>query len=540
MPRQLMPPATLALLAAAAPTAYAQTTPSLVVEFVSIMSPVSAAPVPLGPLAFLFSVLAIGLAVLLGKRKGPGHWLSLPALAALVGLGLSQPDSTQAEMVQRTLDLQTSPASIALNAEISERLLVRNTTGQALRIASLGLKDGTDTMRLFTPSDTSEAVACKSGLVLAAAQSCAIEVVVSENFALQAGSFIKVKLRDLHPTQPAVGYDQIYYHLARKQPDLNRFAQGTTNYTRQTERTELKRAQDYCEDTGRGTATAYVARSVSLINGTGFTCTVSEASVDASKLKTVVVGPNGQLYLTDGHHTFTTLWELKDGGADLPVFVRVAANFSDSPNLGSFWSQMQANNYVWLRDAQGNAITPEQLPASLGLAALADDPYRSLVYLTRDMGYKNSGVPEFAEFYWGMWLRGQNLDVNDYDLRDLSPAAVVVVSPNNEIADTGSTTSYVAAVRDAALLMRQLTPGAEIAPGVTGTQFGQNTSAMTQKDWDDLLKEEIWQDDARESDNRYRNGGKAWYATGWRLCGAPADNAACWQTNMIVDHTAAQ
>ncbi|THJ35265.1 midcut-by-XrtH protein [Lampropedia aestuarii] len=540
MSRHLMPAAVLAFSAAATPAAYAQTTPSLVVDFVSIMSPVSAAPVPLGPLALLLSVLAIGLAVLLGKRKGPSHWLSLPVLAAVVGLGLSQPDSTQAEMVQRTLDLQASPASLALNTQISERLLVRNTTGQALRITSLGLKDGTDTMRLFTPNDTNEAVACKSGLVLTANQACAIEVVVSENFVLQAGSFLQVKLRDLHPTQPAVGYDQIYYHLARKQPDLNRFAEGTTNYTRQIERTELKRAQDYCEDTGRNSATDYVARSVSLINGTGFSCTVSEANVDASKLKTVVVGPNGQLYLTDGHHTFTTLWELKDGGPDLPVFVRVAANFSDNPDLSSFWSQMQANNYVWLRDANGATITPAQLPTSLGLATLADDPYRSLVYLTRDMGYKNSGVPEFAEFYWGMWLRGQGLDVNDYDLRDLTPAGVVVVSPNHEIADTGSTTSYVAAVRDAALLMRQLTPGAEIAPGLTGTQFGQNTSAMTQNNWDTLLQEEVWQDDARESDNRYRNGGKAWYATGYRLCGAPADNADCWQTNMIVDHTATQ
>lgn len=535
MHRLLLPPAILAFLVAATPAAYAQTTPSLVVEFVSILSPVSATPVPLGALVLLLSVLAIGLMVLLGKRKGPGHWLSLPVLAALVGIGLSQPHSTQAEMVQRTLDLQTNPASIALNTQISERLLVRNTTGQALRLESLKMQDGTANMRLFAPSDTSQAPSCTSGLVLAVSQACAIEVVVSENFALEAGSVVKVKLNDLHPTQPAVGYDQIYYHLARKQPDLNRFAQGTTNYTRQTERTELKRAQDYCEDTGRGTATGYVAGAVSLMNGTGFTCTVSEANVSASGLKTVVVGPDGQLYLTDGHHTFTTLWELKDGGPELPVFVRVAANFSDSQNLSRFWGQMQAHHYVWLRNAQGAAITPEQLPTSLGLDALADDPYRSLVYLTRDMGYKNSGVPEFAEFYWGMWLRNQHLNLNDYNLLDLTPAGVVV-SPNNAITDTGSTTSYVAAVRDAALEMRQLRPGAEIAPGVTGTQFGQNTSAMSQENWDVLLKEKIWQDDARESDNRYRNGGKAWYAKGWRLCGAPVDNPTCWQQSMFAHH----
>ena len=36
---------------------------------------------------------------------------------------------------------------------------------------------------------------------------------------------------------------------------------------------------------------------------------------------------------------------------------------------------------------------------------MQEDRYRSLVYFTRDIAYANGGLPEFAEFLWGDWLR---------------------------------------------------------------------------------------------------------------------------------------
>ncbi|THT97468.1 hypothetical protein E9531_15945 [Lampropedia puyangensis] len=531
--------ATLAGLLALTP-AHAQPSPSLVITFSPYFA-ASATPVPVGPWALFLSIVAIGTALLIGKRKGAGHWMSLPALAALLVMGaISLPQASLAERLQRTISLQTSPAHINLETQTSEQVLVRNDTSQPVRLESLAIDGAQENLRLFAPENTPESTACQSGAVLSAGQACVIEVVASPNFALQEGDVVKVQLKDLHPTQASLGYDQIYYHLARKQPDLNRFEPSDPNYVRQIERTELKRAQDYCEDTGRGKAINHEQRTVSLIEGTGFECTIGDDAVLADKLKTVVVGPNGQLYLTDGHHTFTTLWELSDGGPELPVFVRVAANFSQTNSLASFWRLMQDNQFVWLFDAQGQAITAAQLPERLGLDTMADDPYRSLVYLTRDMGYDNANVQEFAEFYWGLWLRQQGIDIHRYNLQDLSPAAVIVNGSAETIDASTSATSYVAAVRDAALAMRQATPGSLIYPGVTTDQLGQNTAPMKQKDWDDLLKEEVWQDDARESDNRYRNGGKAWYATGYRLCGAPATNGQCWLEQIIVNHQLSQ
>src|SRR5690606_22237853 len=133
------------------------------------------------------------------------------------------------------------------------------------------------------------------------------------------------------------------------------------------------------------------------------------------------VGPGGQLYLTDGHHTLSVLWQQPGAGPQQQMWLRVTDNFSDSPNLTAFWQRMQGGRKVWLHGGQGQPVTVEQLPAQLGLESLGDDPYRALVYFTREVAYDKprSGTvaPEFLEFYWGQWLRGQ-LDLNRYDLTD--------------------------------------------------------------------------------------------------------------------------
>lgn len=149
-----------------------------------------------------------------------------------------------------------------------------------------------------------------------------------------------------------------------------------------------------------------------------FTCTVplgQETEKSVAPMKTAVIGPGGKLYLTDGHHTLTSFLEGPDGSARLPIRLRVTDNFS-SLSTTAFWQRMTAEKKVWLRDENNKPLAVDQLPDRLGITGFRDDPYRSLVYFTRDIGYEvPDGATEFLEFSWGSWLRGEH-DTAAYDL----------------------------------------------------------------------------------------------------------------------------
>jgi len=75
----------------------------------------------------------------------------------------------------------------------------------------------------------------------------------------KAGDIIQVKIKELHPTQAAIGYDQVYYKLGRWQGDFDR---GTWKSDPESQldylnRTVGKKFDDYCEDMG---ATARVRK----------------------------------------------------------------------------------------------------------------------------------------------------------------------------------------------------------------------------------------------------------------------------------------
>ncbi len=273
-----------------------------------------------------------------------------------------------------------------------------------------------------------------------------------------ATKLLRVKLGDLRPTQPAIGYDQIYYKLGRYAVDID------------------KKFDEACETNGQNkigkveNGLGYDANS-RLGNLDSFGCTKNPGEKPGD-MKTLVIGPAGKLYLTDGHHSFTSVWEsvstdLTDHGGDgsqAEMYVIVKGDYSDL-NRATFFRTLRANKLLWLKDNDNKPVTPYQLPKQLGLKnGLKNDPYRSLVYFTRDIGYEQpSGATEFTEFYWGDWLRTK-LDVKDYNLGD---------APDSDYAT--ALASYLKAVEDASRAMVALQPTDVVSNGFTAATLGGMT-----------------------------------------------------------------
>jgi len=253
-----------------------------------------------------------------------------------------------------------------------------------------------------------------------------------------AGDLVDVRIGDVHATQPSLGYDEVYYKLGR-------YSLGKDAIN--------KKYDDWCEANGQVLA-ATVSATATLRDPRSFTCTLpvgQETPASIAPMKTVVIGPKGSLYLTDGHHTLTSFYETADGGPNTHVRLRVLGNLSKLDKK-AFWAEMQRNQWVWLRDVAGNPIRVNQLPSGVGLANFADDKYRSILYFARDIGYTAGSLP-FQEFYWGSWVRDtQPVDLSGWNQNDAA--------------------SYLDAVKRLSVAQTSLPADTLIDGGFTAAQLG--------------------------------------------------------------------
>lgn len=292
-------------------------------------------------------------------------------------------------------------------------------------------------------------VAVSIGAALLTATACTVRVsesdgqveqcpAQSERFcAAAAGDLLDVTLGDLRPTQPSLGYDEVYYRLGR--------------YTLGPDpRSELFDA--WCATNGQEKLKS-APPAATLTDPGSFTCELpigSETAESKAAMKTAVIGPGGRVYLIDGHHTLTSFWEVPGGGQATHIRLKVAGNLS-SFEQAAFWQEMKNRGWTWLLDNEDKPIDPQRLPTTLGLKQFANDPYRGVLYFVRDVGFsQGDGSPAFQEFYWGQWLRGQSdrgLRPEDFDLTELDPyltlvgnvgRAIVALPGNTEIAASRS------------------------------------------------------------------------------------------------------
>lgn len=211
-----------------------------------------------------------------------------------------------------------------------------------------------------------------------------------------SSKIVQLALGELRPTQPAIGFDQVYYKLGRFKFD------------------EKKLYDELCEVNGQQ-GVADISEHASPNRADSFSCNEAVGS-HPQDMKTVVIAPNGQYYLTDGHHTFNVFWQMPSGGAQFKVHVAVEKDYRNLSSMAAFWQAMAKDGNVWLSDPDNQPITPAELPTSLGLKSFANDRYRSLMYFSRDVAWNkpNNPIP-FLEFYWTKELR-KLMNVADFDL----------------------------------------------------------------------------------------------------------------------------
>lgn len=223
-----------------------------------------------------------------------------------------------------------------------------------------------------------------------------------------SGDLIDIRLRELHPTQPSLGYDEVYYRVGRYILDSRQPVFDT-----------------WCVANGQGPVES-AQPDATIADRSSFTCTVpvgAESPETTAGMKTAVIGPGGTVYLTDGHHTLTSFWEVPGGGPAAHIRVRVVENLKHLEPR-AFWQEMGSQGWTWLRDADGEPTGIESVPKNLGLNNFADDRYRGVMFFLRDISYfQDDSIPPFQEFYWGYWLRGQTdpgLRLENVDLTDAS------------------------------------------------------------------------------------------------------------------------
>ncbi|WP_159567250.1 ParB/Srx family N-terminal domain-containing protein [Budvicia diplopodorum] len=288
-----------------------------------------------------------------------------------------------------------------------------------------------------------------SGLIL-----CSASVSAATNYlAAKPGDVIQIKLSELYPTQSAVGKLQIAGDLADYASD----AKSLFN--------------DLCKVQGAGKLADSNVSSTPK-DPESYRCKLA-VGTKTSEMNTVDIGPEGKLYLTDGHHAFNSFWDVPGGGGDVTLSVLVGQNVSKDANgisltQAQFEHKMAELKHFLPVDANGNAITFAQLPKTLGMSAFQDDPYRSMLYYLRGVAYDKSDnnlnpetgkpYPEvpFLEFYWGQLLNSK-MDVNRYSLHQQD--------------------GYMMALNEAATLMVGLPKRQLIgSSGLTAAELGQMAS----------------------------------------------------------------
>jgi len=126
----------------------------------------------------------------------------------------------------------------------------------------------------------------------------------------------------------------------------------------------------------------------------------------------IVIAPNGEQYIIDGHHRALALWLL--GFRKVPVEVK--KDFRKSAHsFKEFWKEMNIQKWSQLHDQFGDGPRdPIYLPKDI--RAVSDDPYRSLAWLVREQGGFKASKHWFTDFEWSNFFRKNKVFKEAFDI----------------------------------------------------------------------------------------------------------------------------
>eukprot|EP01127_Copromyxa_protea_P006178 TRINITY_DN1599_c0_g1_i1.p1 TRINITY_DN1599_c0_g1~~TRINITY_DN1599_c0_g1_i1.p1 ORF type:complete len:325 (-),score=43.78 TRINITY_DN1599_c0_g1_i1:68-1042(-) len=158
-----------------------------------------------------------------------------------------------------------------------------------------------------------------------------------------------------------------------------------------------------------------------------------------SNIIPVVIGPSGNLYLTDHHHfglaLFESFLDFVNPHLHKVAYVCIQEDLHQLSET-QFWTEMENQNFVMLRDEFGRNITVSQLPKSLN--RLRDNPYRTLAnWLRHSNGFvkcgekhthklpqcQNATAPFFLECSWAEFLLA-NFPLTNYQEVPIVPPPI--------------------------------------------------------------------------------------------------------------------
>ena len=185
---------------------------------------------------------------------------------------------------------------------------------------------------------------------------------------------LPLRIEQIKPGQPAVGYDQVYNKAGQfngvtwpllttdQEKELaGRIPEGSTIFSN-----DQKMFEDISGASGRGIQN--VNRDGNPKDPASFTVTDEDGNPigiggdGIDFINTVIKAPNNSYYLTDGHHTSNTFALMERGGLDSQMYFvldKDLSNISDANQSGSamdeFWVEMSDQKDAWLKVLNTNS-----------------------------------------------------------------------------------------------------------------------------------------------------------------------------------------